>query len=158
MKRDDGEQFQAGGPMPWFSASLQLVHEHIDPGTVTETLGILPDRTMKRGQPRKNGAGRDIAPSRIGMWAIDVPKELIGELDIASAICYLLDRITPADQRWNEALALFPDARVRVFLGLRLDSFNRGFVLSASLLQQLAGRRIQLDFDVYEGQVESPSP
>lgn len=155
MKSESGERFEVGGPMPWFSASLQLVHEDIDPDVVTETLGIQPDRTMKRGQPRKSRSGRDMSPARIGMWAIDVPKGLIGELDIAGAVGHLLDRIAVADRRWNSALALCPDANVRVFFGLRLDSFNRGFSLPAQLLWRLAQQQIKLDFDIYDGNMES---
>lgn len=155
MKRDDGEQFEVGGPMPWFSASLHIVHEELDPEAITTKLSVQPDRMMRRGQPRKSRAGRDMSTARIGMWAIDVPKALIGKLDIAGAVAHLLDRLPVTDQQWNDALALCPHANVRVFLGLRLDSFNRGFTLPARLLRQLAQRRIELDFDVYEGDPES---
>ncbi|HET6234228.1 MAG TPA: DUF4279 domain-containing protein [Acetobacteraceae bacterium] len=38
-----------GGPIPWFSISLSITADDLDPGEVTRLLGVEPDEARRRG-------------------------------------------------------------------------------------------------------------
>lgn len=158
MSQDHEKSYALGGPLPWFSATLSVSHEQLDPQFITDILGIPPDRSTKRGVAAKSRTGRKLPEARLGMWTIEVPRNLSSELDIAGAINNLLTRVEVPEELWLRALMHCPDASARIFLGLRLDSFNRGFSLPSAIVQRLARRHLTLDFDLYASGPEDLFP
>jgi hypothetical protein len=39
---------RAGGPIPWFSITLSIAAEDVDPDEVTRLLGVAPDRAHRK--------------------------------------------------------------------------------------------------------------
>jgi hypothetical protein len=130
-----------GGPIPWFSISLSITADDLDPDKVTRLLGIEPDEARRRGVPAKNGR-----PARFGAWSIRLRRDQTAEWDVGVAVGVLLDRVSASPEAWEQARV---NANARVFLGLHLDSFNRGLALSTDLMRRLADFGLQLDIDIY---------
>jgi hypothetical protein len=40
-----------GGPIPWFSVSLTIHADDLDPDEITRVLGVQPDQTQRKGVP-----------------------------------------------------------------------------------------------------------
>ena len=130
-----------GGPIPWFSVSLSIMADDLDPDAVTRLLGVEPDDAGKRGIPTAKGH-----LPRSGMWTICLRREQTTQRDVGLAVGMLLDRVPASAEAWRKALA---NANARVFVGLRLDAFNRGLALTPDLLGRLADLGLRLDFDIY---------
>jgi hypothetical protein len=58
----------------------------------------------------------------------------------------MLDRVAVPNDVWKSVLS---KGKARLFVGLTLDTRNRGFGLSPALLRRIADHEIQLDFDIY---------
>jgi uncharacterized protein DUF4279 len=148
----DDEGVTIGGPMPWFSVSLSILADDLDPDEVTRLLGVEPDTTRRRGvrwpvpdRPGMSAAGVSKFPARIGLWLIRLRPEQAPDCDVEAAVARLLDRIAVVPPEvWRQACA---GAKARVSVALTLDAYNRGFGLGPALLRRVA----DLDFDVYEG-------
>jgi hypothetical protein len=135
-----------GGPIAWFSVSLSIVGDDLNPVKITDLLGVQPDTAQRKGvrlPARGEKPGR--LPS-FGMWSICLRRDQTDEWDIEAAICALLDRIVVNNDVWKIAV---DNAKARVFVGLSLDAGNRGFGFSPELLRRVADLGIQLDFDLY---------
>ena len=144
-----------GGPMPWFSVSLSLAAEDLDPDEVTRLLGVEPDMTRRRGVrwPVGEREGMSAArvssyPARIGLWSIRLRPEQAPECDVEAAIARVLDRVAAvAPEAWRQAC---DGAKARISVALTLDAYNRGFGLGPALLRRVAELGLTLDLDVYE--------
>ena len=130
-----------GGPIPSFSISLSIMVDDLDPDAVTRLLGIEPDDARKRGISTAKGH-----LPRSGMWTLRLRREQTTQENVGLAVSMLLDRVPASAEAWRNALA---DANARVFVGLRLDAFNRGRTLAPDLLGRLADLGLRLDFDIY---------
>ena len=131
-----------GGPIPWFSISLSITADDLDPDRITRLLGVAPDVAERREVAVANG--RRIAS--FGRWSIGLRREQVDEGDVGVAIGLLLDRVPAPTDAWEQACA---DTKARVFVGLHLDDFNRGFDLPIELMRRLSDRGLRLDFDIY---------
>jgi hypothetical protein len=80
------------------------------------------------------------------MWSIGLRREDTDEWDVEAAISSVLDRVAVQGDVWKSAVG---GAHARIFVGLSLDSRNRGFGLSPQFLRRIADLQIQLDFDLY---------
>jgi len=105
-------------------------------------LGLQPDAARLNGA---RAGTRERQPAN-GKWSIHLLREQTDEWDLEAAIDSILDRITVSDDVWQLILS---KAKARVFVGLTLDTRNRGFGLSSAVLRRLAAHEIQLDFDIY---------
>jgi Domain of unknown function (DUF4279) len=139
--QDHGDRVSFGGPVPWFSISLLVTADDLDPGAVTRLLGVEPDEARRRGVPDIRGR----MPSA-GAWVLRLRGEQTSEKDVGVAISMLLDRIPASAELWGLARA---NANARVFVGLHLDAFNRGLELSTDLIRRLADLGLRLDLDIY---------
>jgi hypothetical protein len=135
-----------GGPIAWFSITLSISGDDVDPTAIGDLLRVQADSARKNGErlpARAGGSGR--RPSS-GRWWICLRREDTDEWDIEAAICSVLDRVAVQGDVWKSAVG---GARARVFVGLSLDSRNRGFGFSPQFLRRIADLQIQLDFDLY---------
>jgi len=137
------DAIRVGGPIPWFSISLSIAADDLDPDEATRLLGVAPDAVRRRGVPDAHGR-----LARFGMWSICLRREQTAERDVGVAVGVLLDRVSASAEAWQQARA---DAQARIFVGLTLDTFNRGFELSTDLMRRLADFGLRLGFDIYAG-------
>jgi hypothetical protein len=135
-----------GGPIPWFSISLSIRAPDLDPDEISGLLGVWPDVAWRKGVRYRARTGtRGRLPS-FGNWSICLRCEQTDEWDLEAAIDSVLDRIAVSDDVWR---LIVSKAKARLFIGLTLDTRNRGFGLSSALLRRIADYEIQLDFDIY---------
>ncbi len=140
-----------GGPISWFSITLSIRADDLDPDEVTRLLGVVPHVAQRKGVwlTTRNEHGR---MTEFGMWSIVLRREDTTEWDIEAAIGMLLDRIPATIEAWHSARA---NARARIFVGLTIDTSNRGFGLSPDLMGRLAEFGLDLDFDIYNEQADT---
>ena len=131
-----------GGPVAWFSITLSISGDDVDPAAISGLLRVQPDSAWKKGErlPTRPGC----RPS--GRWSIRLRSEDTDEWDVEAAICSVLDRIAVQGDVWKSAVG---DAQARLFVGLCLDSRNRGFGFSPQFLRRIADLQCRLDFDLY---------
>lgn len=151
----DDDVIPLGGSMPWFSVSLSIAADDLDPDEVTRLLSVEPDTTRRRGDrwpvPARGDrpAGLSEVPAHNGLWSIGLRPQQAPECDVAAAVAEVLDRVAAVPpEAWRQACA---GARARVFVGLTLDAYNRDFGFGPALLRRIADLGLELDFDVYEG-------
>lgn len=130
-----------GGPVAWFSISLSFTADDLDPDEVTRLLGVEPDEARRSGVPDTRGR---TPPS--GAWVLSLRREQAPQCDVGVAIGRLLDRIPASADVLGLARA---HANARVFVGVRLDAFNRGLVLSTDLMSRLVNLGLRFDLDIY---------
>jgi Domain of unknown function (DUF4279) len=135
-----------GGPIPWFSISLTVSADDLDPDEITRLLGVQPDRAQRKGVPLPRHDGSPGRVPTFGAWSIRLLREETTEWDVEEAIALVLDRVAVNDEVWRQAVS---NTNVRIFIGLTLDTFNRGFGFAPALLKRIGDLGIQLDFDVY---------
>jgi len=147
------ETVTGGGPIPWFSVSLSIHSDDLDPDEVTRVLGIKPDQTQHKGVPWPPRGDRPPLIPTIGMWSIKLRPEQAPGCDVATAIVKVLDRITVPLDVWHRIRA---GTRARIFVGLNMDQDNRGFGLEPALLRRAVDLGIALDFDIYSYDDDEP--
>jgi hypothetical protein len=135
-----------GGPIAWFSITLSISGDDIDPTAISDLLRVQPDSAWKKGERLPARAGRFGRLPSSGRWSIRLCREDTDEWDVEAAICSVLDRVAVQGDVWKRAVG---SAQARVFVGLSLDSRNRGFGFSPPFLRRIADLQIQLDFDLY---------
>jgi hypothetical protein len=135
-----------GGPIPWFSISLSISAEDLDPDEITRLLGIQPTKAWRKGVPQPGRAGRQGRVPTFGAWSTSLSRDQTTEWDVEAAISMVLDRILVSEEVWKQVVT---NAKARIFVGLTLDTYNRGFGFAPSMLKRMAELGIQLDFDIY---------
>ena len=143
-----------GGPIPWFSVSLTIHADDLDLNEITHVLGVQPDQTQRKGVPLPPRGDRPPRVPQIGMWLINLRPEQAPECDVQTAIARVLDQITVPLDVWNQARV---GASARIFVGLFLDNYNRGFGIDPPLLRRAADLGVSLDFDFYNNADDEPS-
>jgi hypothetical protein len=134
-----------GGEIEWFSASLQVSGEDLDPADITQLLGP-PTQSQKKGMPRKQGGNSgDIA--RFGRWERVIKPTHTDEWDVAEVIRMLFADLPSAQSVWGEVAKR---GNVRVALGLNVSlQSGQDFVLDAELVRLLADRSASVWIDVF---------
>lgn len=153
---DPGGLFSIGGPMPWFSVSLSLTADDLDPDEVTRLIGVEPDLTRRKGvrSPAPDGPWMSSnrlssTPARRGHWSIELCPEAAPGRDVEEAVAEVLERIAAVPtEAWRQASA---GTLARVFVAVTLDAYNRGFGFKPDLLRRIADLGLALDFDIYDG-------
>ena len=85
---------------------------------------------------------------RFGRWSLQLQHSETDEWDMAEATKLLISKV-PADQAvWK---SISSRARVRLSVGLSLETFNQGLSIDPILLRLLADREMQLDIGIYAG-------
>jgi hypothetical protein len=140
------EEVTGGGLIPWFSVSLSIHSDDLDPDEVTRVLGVEPNQTQCKGVPLPLCGDHPPRIPTIGMWSIKLRPEQAPGCDVETAIARVLDRITAPLDVWHRVRA---GARARIFVGLSLDQDNRAFGLEPALLRRAVDLGIALDFDIY---------
>jgi hypothetical protein len=132
--------------MPWFSISLSISAETLDPDRITSLLGIQPTKVSRKVIPRPGRPGHARSAPALGQWSTSLRRDETSEWDVQEAVSLMLNRIRVRDEVWKQ---IVDNAKVRIFVGLTLDTYNRGFRFAPSVLKRISELGISLDFDVY---------
>lgn len=143
---------QLGGPIDWFSASLQVSGDDLDPEQITRLLEHAPTRAQRRGVPLRRPDGTARVPPRFGRWARDLKPSQTDEWDISEVIRLLFEGLPLDLAVWDQVAAL---GRTRMAFGLNMPTSNREFELEPDLMRFLAARRVSVWFDIYCEQEEA---
>lgn len=133
---------RVGGPVDRVRVSLRLSGDDLDPAEVTEKLGCRPTEARRRGEILPDARYHRVA--RTGSWRLEGTDE--PSIQVEKQVTNLLERLTGDPAVWRDLSGRFS---VDVFCGVFLEAFNRGFVLSPTLLRQLADRGLEIGFDIY---------
>ena len=131
-------------PRSRLSVSLRVQGDELDPAEITRALGVQPDFSARKGEPRASRAGTVI--QRTGMWTRGVRQGAAPAWDLESAVRTLLADLPTDLGVWRE---LARRHKLDVFCGLFMASENQGTDLSAATLLALGERGLMLRFDVY---------
>ena len=132
-----------GGLVDRCSVTLGIYGQDVDPDSITEILKCQPTTSHRKGD---RTSPRVPSPRRQGAWLLCVEGE--APVEPEELITQLLDRIHPAVPEWHQLVRRYD---VRLFLGIFLDEFNRGFRLSEHVLARVAAMQLKVDFDIYAG-------
>jgi Domain of unknown function (DUF4279) len=137
-----------GGPIPWFSMSIEIHADSLVPGEVTSLLGVAPTQVQEKGKPLVAPNGKHMRPGKFGRWSLELERSGTDEWDVAEAAKILLGRVPAEPAVWR---ALSSRAKIRLSVAVSLESFNQGISIDPALLRRLADREIQLDVNIYSG-------
>lgn len=139
---------QLGGAISWFSASLHVRSDTLDPNAVTAIFQLEPDESQVKGVPRvrEDGTTARFVP-RVGGWSRYLKPSQTDEWDINEVVRELLTPLPTELDAWRQVANL---GEIHVSLGLVLEKDNQDFALDAELLRFLGERSIGIFFDVYD--------
>jgi hypothetical protein len=140
-----------GGPIPWFSISIEIHADDLVPEEVTSLLGAKPTQVQQKGKPWVTPNGKHVRVGKFGRWSLELKPDETDEWDVAEAAKILLSRVPADPAKWR---ALSSRARVRLSVAVSLESFNQGLSVDPALLRLLADREMQLDLAIYAGDDE----
>jgi hypothetical protein len=124
--------------------ALRFRGDDLNPDELTKVLGVDPSSAHRKGDARSSLAtGKSYAPQKTGLWLLSATPAEPGDLD--SQILELLGRLPAELEIWMGLAAYHPDFSI----GLFLQEGNEEIGISATVLQAIAARGIELDFDVY---------
>jgi hypothetical protein len=135
-----------GGPIEWFSISLIVRADDLDPSEITRLFGVTPDETQRKGVPLYRSDGNLKRIPKFGSWTLSLKPSDTDEWDVCEAAKLLLERLPSEMQAWQSLPA---GASARMSFGLSLSDFNRGFDLDPELMGLAAARNISFSFDIY---------
>ncbi len=135
-----------GGPIGWFSLSLHVTADDMNPDAVSELLGVKPTAFQTKGVPllREDGTIKRIP--KFGRWTLQVKAAETDEWDIEEIIRALFDRLPSELDTWRKVGA---HGTVHLSVGLSLSASSGEFSLNSDLMTFLGERGVRLDCDVY---------
>jgi hypothetical protein len=139
-----------GGPVPWFVAALMIEGENIDLDEITSLLEIAPDSVQRKGVTLLPRSGEPRCVPWIGTWSSHLRPEQAPECGVEDVVARILDRIDVPLVTWQSCLK---GSRARIYLGLVLDDWNRGFGFDPSVLRRLSTFGIIVDIDIHSDEV-----
>ena len=136
----------SGGPIAWFSITLRITGDDLDPEEVTKLFGCKPDDAQRKGEPilRQDGSVKRIP--NFGMWRLRLRPEQTDEWDCAEAMMLVLRRLPSSVDLWKRLAERY---KIDFFVALLMTSQNKGFVIGPDILKYLGDRGIAAGFDVY---------
>lgn len=127
-----------------WAVSISLHGETIDPGTVTEILGIQPTRSHRRGDPI---GARTQATRTAHYWSLQSPLREDASLD--AHVAWLVAQLEPHAKFIREYGVRGEQARLCI--GCFLTGDQGGFTLREDILATVALLGMSLYVDIYAG-------
>ena len=143
---------ELGGAMDWFSASLHVSSDDLQPTEVTALLGIRPTHFQIRGEALINEDGSLGRVPKYGRWTRAIKRSQTDEWNVAEVVRGLFEGLPTDRGTWDRVASL---GWVKVSLGLSLSRDSQDFTFEEDLLQLLADRRASVWFDIYREDQES---
>jgi hypothetical protein len=147
-----------GGPIAWFSVTLRITGDDLDPDEVTKLLGCEPNEAQRKGEPILRHDGSVVRIAKTGTWRLKLKREETDEWDCAEAMMLVLRRLPSPLGPWKRLAKKYD---IDFFVGLSMRSSNKGFELRPEVLKYLGDRGITAGFDVYydgDAKVDAVSP
>jgi len=135
-----------GGPIEWFSITLRISSDDLDPKEVTSLLGCQPDAAERKGDQILGPDGSAVRLAQTGSWRLMLAPTTTDEWDCGEAMMLVMKRLPTDANVWRSLTQRFS---VVFFVGLSMDSVNKGFSMSPDVMSYLGARGIRVDFDVY---------
>ena len=137
---------QVSGPVEWFKLALCVVGDAVDPDEVSKVLGLVPSRTVRKGEPLiPNNPRRRI--SDVGIWELSLDTATGGATEVAAAAEVLLDMAASTPSAW---CSLPRGSVVYLDAAVSLTAMSGGIWLAPSLCRALSERNIEVRFDIYD--------
>lgn len=129
-------------------AALRIVGDDLRPDEVTALLGASPSRSFAKGDEIRHRRA-PIRVAKFGLWTLDAPETEPADLD--AQVNVLLQPLTPDLGRWRQLSDKFS---LDLFCGWFMKFANEGLAVAPATLKSLADRHIELDLDIYAGDVD----
>ena len=140
--------------MPWFSITLRFMGDTLDPDEVTKVLKHSPTTSYRKGDDMLRPDGTFIRAARSGRWSLKFTPESLPFEDCCDAVEHSLALFTEDVEAWRSVTTLHS---ADFFIGLGLDTKNRGIEISPRLMLLLGERGVKIGFDVYS-QIAEAAP
>ncbi len=137
-----------GGPIEWFSITFRITSEDLVPDEITKHLRCEPDEAHQKGKPILRRDGTLMRIARSGAWKLILKPEDTDEWDPGEAMMLIMRRLPASVRLWQRLTKKY---KIDFFVGLSMESKNKGFVLSPEVMKYLGDRGIETGFDVYYG-------
>jgi hypothetical protein len=137
---------EIGGPIDWFSISLNVRGEDLVPEEITKIMRRGPDRAQQKDKPLYREDGSLMRVPRSGRWAAILRPEDTDEWDCGEAMLELLATLPSDPTIWCTLAARY---KISFFVGLCMKTASKGFELSPEVMSYLAARKITAGFDIY---------
>ena len=124
-------------------ATLRFFGDDLDPDEISRLLGVLPTKSVRKGEVQRFPNGREVVPRR-GSWRLEVADRSPG--DLSSQIVELLSAVTEDLSVWSDLSLRY---RGDVFCGLFMEEGNEGEELSPEAMFLMGARKLRLDLDIY---------
>ena len=134
---------EAGGLVDQSSVTLGIYGDNLDPEVISRILGCRPTSSHRKGDPRDNGP-RPTSPWPSGAWLLVIDGESPESPEELSRKLLMTLQADPAV--WEQ---LAEQHEVRVYYGIHMNAWNRGFDLSPATIEQMATLRATVGFDIY---------
>ena len=133
-----------------YSVSFRIADDNLDPTEITKILGIAPDISHRKGDPRlsitKKGKVMQYAPFRTGMWSIHSHEEKYEILE--HHIKILLDILYPVKDKIAELASR--GYKMDIFCGAFLyKGCHTGFDINSDILFQMGEMNIDFGICIY---------
>lgn len=140
-----------GGSIGWFSVSLTIAGEQLDPTEITRLLEAEPTFAYGDGQAFEKRDGT-VGYRKGGRWTRARVSKQTDERDVGKVIGSLLLDFPSSVDSWRKLPA---GASARLWLGLELTSANQGLSLEPEVCGWLSSRGISIELDVYRDDLEN---
>jgi ribosomal protein L19 len=135
-----------GGPIDKSKVTLRIFGDDLNPDEISELLKCNPSVSYKKGDIIKNG---QTAKAKTGRWSLE--STLSDETDLEEKVWDILKRLSSDVNVWKSITTKY---EVVFFCGVFLDTDNRGFGLSVSLMREISRLGIEIGFDIYAPEKE----
>lgn len=140
-RKAEGRFVTVGGSVDRTRLTLAIYGDHLDPADVTTKLGVQASSTHLKGERRRER----YRPNPHSAWFLciegDAPRSL------QDLIEELLQKLPPPNAAiWNELRSTYG---VQLRIGIFMDAWNRGFVVSSEVLAKATHIANTFDFDIY---------
>jgi hypothetical protein len=110
----------------------------------------MPTEAGKSGEVIITRSGKQRKVTR-GFWPLDYGNK--DGVELEEKVNLLLGKLSKDLEIWRELIQEF---QADVFCGFFIDNMNEGFGLSPELMKKLAGRNLEIGFDIYSPVVSTP--
>jgi len=131
------------------AATLRVIGDDLVPQEITSLLGADPTLAHAKGESLIGSKTGKVRIAKFGMWQMCVSDREPADLD--GQIEEIFGKLSADNTVWQMIAEKY---RVDLFCGLFLGESNEGIVIHPRSLNALAERRIELQLDIYAGDVE----
>jgi len=133
--------------------SLRLVGDDLEPGLVTEKLGITPESAHRKGDVvLSRGVPRGHRPTGVWIMRSKLPDSASLDQHLKALLTVLEPKASAIQELKDKGYA------TEFYCGLFLDHWNRGTTLSPKTLGRIAALGAKLSLDIYWVPQKDESP